>query len=79
MKTIAEKIATQFENDGLNFHDAEDRHLDDVCEALARREWRDGYNTGDTYRYAFEDGSAIVVAGDAWDIEGAEPFTWAGS
>lgn len=30
-------------------------------------------------RYAFPDGSAIVVIGDAWDIEGNEPFSWAGA
>lgn len=30
-------------------------------------------------RYAFPDGSAIVAAGDGWDIEGAEPFSWAGA
>jgi hypothetical protein len=32
----------------------------------------------DVVRYEFADGSAIVIAGDAWDIEGAEPFSWAG-
>lgn len=30
-------------------------------------------------RYAFPDGSAIVVIGDAWNIEGNEPFSWAGA
>lgn len=76
--TQAEQIAEQFDNDGLNWHDSEGRHLDEVCEATAKCEWREGYRTGDTYRYVFADGSAIVVAGDAWDIEGAEAFSWAG-
>lgn len=31
----------------------------------------------DRVRYGFADGSAIVVAGTAWDIEGAAPFSWA--
>lgn len=33
----------------------------------------------DRVRYAFDDGSAIVVAGDAWDVEGVQPFSWAGA
>lgn len=30
-------------------------------------------------RYVFPDGSAIVIIGDGWDIEGDEPFSWAGA
>ena len=37
------------------------------------------YFAGDPIRYAFPDGSAIVEAGDGWDIEGDEPFSWAGA
>lgn len=34
----------------------------------------------DRIRFTFADGSAIVVSGDAaWDIEGEEPFSWAGA
>ena len=33
---------------------------------------------GDPVRYGFGDGSAVVAAGDGWDIEGPEPFSWAG-
>ena len=29
-------------------------------------------------RWVFPDGSAIVIAGDAWDIEGDSPFVWHG-
>jgi len=29
-------------------------------------------------RYVFNDGSAIVASEGAWDIEGMEPFSWAG-
>ncbi|TFH84956.1 hypothetical protein EQG41_19740 [Billgrantia azerbaijanica] len=43
--------------------------------------WEAGFSgdhfAGDPVRYAFSDGSAIVEAGDGWDIEGAEPFSWA--
>jgi len=27
-------------------------------------------------RYSFKDGSAIVISGDVWYIEGDAPFTW---
>ena len=77
--TTAERIAEQFGNDGRNFRDAAGNELDEVCDEIATREWRDGYRTGDTYRYVFADGSVLVVAGDAWDLEGAEPFSWAGA
>jgi hypothetical protein len=78
-QTTAEQIAERFGNDGQNWRDNAGAHLDEVCEAACVScRWRDGYRTGDTYRYVFSDGSAIVVAGDAWDIEGAEPFSWAG-
>jgi hypothetical protein len=30
-------------------------------------------------RFLFPDGSAIVIAGDAWDIEGDTPFSWLGA
>ena len=33
---------------------------------------------GDPIRYEFPDGSAIVVAGDAWDFEGDHRFEFAG-
>lgn len=38
-----------------------------------------GEDLYDRVAYSFADGSAIVVAGDAWDIEGEEPFSWAGA
>jgi len=34
------------------------------------------YFAGDPIRYEFDDRSAIVEAGDAWDIEGKKPFSW---
>jgi hypothetical protein len=40
---------------------------------------RSSHASDDPIRYAFSDGSAVVAAGAAWDIEGAEPFSWAGA
>ena len=43
--------------------------------------WVKGYSgdhfSGDPVRYVFDDGSALVERGEAWDIEGDEPFSWA--
>lgn len=33
---------------------------------------------GDPVQYQFTDGSAVVVAGDAWDFEGQSIFLWSG-
>jgi hypothetical protein len=90
----AERIASRFGNDGLRFVDFEGTHLIDVCaaecvawqrarsvlgEETAYVEVSKGEGVFDATRYEFPDGSAIVVAGDAWDIEGDEPFVWAGA
>lgn len=45
-----------------------------VIEEVAR-----GESAYDLIRYVFEDGSAIVITDGGWDIEGAEPFSWAGA
>lgn len=46
-------------------------------------QWVAGFSgdhfSGDPVRYEFPDGSAIVAAGDGWDFEGDEPFSWAGA
>lgn len=47
---------------------------EDEVEAVSRSE-----DIFDRIRYTFADGSAIVIAGDAWDIEGPTPFSWAGA
>ena len=41
--------------------------------------YHDGYISGDPIRYAFDDGSAVVEAGESWDLEGPERYSWAGS
>lgn len=48
---------------------------EEVIVPVARTE----HHVGEPVRYLFPDGSAIVVCGDAWDIEGEAPFSWAGA
>ena len=87
----AERIAEMFGNNGMNFilrGEFETKTLDEVCmefrankdrgrawydeNGLMRQDFDPG---GDMIRYSFNDGSAIVISGDAWDIEGDAPFT----
>lgn len=76
----------------LDVSEDEGTSLDDLCyEAGARLECyrRDEYGrpyrvpaeaTSKTiFRYVFGDGSAIVVEGDAWDVEGADLCSWQGA
>lgn len=78
MKTTAEKISDRF-IDGQVFTNAAGEELDDVCEAEGGRlEYRDGYRTGDVMRYAFNDESAILIAGDAWDLGYPGCYCWQG-
>ena len=44
-----------------------------IVEPCARSQWIGD----DPVRFVFPDGSAIVEAGCAWDLEGPEPFSWA--
>lgn len=45
-------------------------------------DYESGYESdlafGDPIRWVFSDGSCIVSAGDAWDFEGDELFSWRG-
>jgi hypothetical protein len=88
--TTAQQIAAKLANNGQNFDGFDD--LIDAAGArreYSQRIGRDdngqniykagnvyGYISGDPIRHVFADGSAIVTAGDGWDIEGAEPFSW---
>ena len=76
-KTTAEKISEKFSNDGQCFTNAAGEELDDVCEAHTRPDYRDGYGT-DTYRYTFDDGSVITIAGDGWDLGYPGCYCWQG-
>lgn len=69
---------------------SESRTLDELCDLQCVRKERgrasyegDGCNInyavcddGDLVRYEFHDGSAIVIANAAWDIEGDTKFSW---
>lgn len=65
----ATEIAEKIGNDGMNFKRF------DLVEKEAR--WTETNERGDK-RYLFDDDSAIVVCGPAWDVEGRTPFSWAG-
>jgi len=68
---------------------SETKTLDEVCMEFGANKDRGrvGYDEnglmrhdfdpeGDMVRYSFKDGSAIVISGDVWYIEGDAPFTW---
>jgi len=52
---------------------------EDGDERITRQVSRSDHFSDDPIRYVFEDGSAVVVAGAAWDVEGAKPFSWRGA
>lgn len=75
-RTAARRIAALLGDDGQQFTVENSgpwpMHLDDLAfEADGRRTYRDSGNashSGDTYRWDFPDGSALLVAGDCWDF-----------
>ncbi len=84
--TVAQQVAETMGNDGQVYEAPDGRSLDDVC-----LEQRPDVTTADydgvaeagglgpgAKRYLFVDGSAIIDTEIAWDIEGKEPWTWAG-
>jgi len=88
--TMAERVAAKLGNDGQNWDGFESlvkdadveyarEYIDDDGNRAYERTDRSSHFAGYPVRYVFDDGSAIVEAGDAWDIEGDAPFTWQGS
>ena len=71
--TIAQSISARFDDDGQNWIDFAGVELEDVLDELTRRE---SDRLGEKARWELADGSAIVIAGDGWDIEGSTPFSW---
>lgn len=63
--TIAEQISEQFNNDGLCFQN-NDKDLSDILEKHCIDKMQ-SWSRGAT-RFEFSDGSAIVVAGECWDL-----------
>ena len=69
--TTAEHIALQFKNDGQIF-EVDGIHIADICYDSTPH----GPDIiGDSERYEFIDGSAIVLTGGAWDIGFPAPAT----
>ena len=66
--TQADAIAARYGNDGRDWLDADGVELEECLVSLgARCEWRDGHGT-DVRRYTLADGSAVLLAGDCWDV-----------
>jgi len=79
----AHQIAKKFSDDGQIFTNKESVDINDILGEEAKkvsfldhdsREHRDPNGIKLVERYEFQDGSAIIVSGDGWDIEGFERF-----
>ena len=74
MKTIAEKIAYRYNNDGMNWLDEEDIDLTDLCDQLSSYvdsdvPWKSDQDEGLFNRvYYFSDASFITMTENTWDI-----------
>jgi len=76
MKNIAEKIAQQFDYDGMCFETETGVNLDAVCAKQACSiEHADG---GSIVRFTFSDASILTIAGDGWDFGHSCCFSWFG-
>lgn len=75
-QTTAQIICDRYDNNGQNWTDADGIELDVALDAITCREV---HPTRGAIRWEFKDGSVIVIDGDGWDIEGAVPFSWAGT
>jgi hypothetical protein len=75
MTTTAEEISERFSDDGQCFTDGDGNSLEDVlCSAIVAT------HCGERCRYEFSDGSAIVIASEAWDLgfSGTGCLCWQG-
>jgi len=78
--TTAKRISQMFDGDGQLWELPDGTSLDQVCRKNnANISYRNRKGHQKMIRYSFCDGSAIVDAGDGWDVEGHEPFSWAGT
>jgi len=77
--TIADAVAALFKNDGQCFELEGGLSIGTVMvDRFNARVNRKGSSFSDPVAYRFNDGSAIVIHGDAWDVEGETPFSWKG-
>jgi len=74
--TTAEKIAARLGNDGMTWETEDGMDLVMLVRSQGARIEEE--MNGARVRYVFADGSAIVGAGGAWDIEGKKEFSWKG-
>ena len=75
--TTAMRIAEMLDNDGQCWKAENGRTLDELATEADATVFHDFER--DLTRYLFPDNSAIVASGGGWDIEGDEPFSWAGA
>jgi len=78
--TMADRVAALFDNDGQKFNiESGAVDLENLLVFLGTTVRSSTGFADDPVRYEFRDGSAIVIAGGAWDVEGDEPYSWAGA
>ena len=73
METTAQTIAAKF--DGTEFTTADGEHFDEVCKGVGGVR----FGCAEIYKYEFQDGSVLTVAGDAWDFGYEECMCWQGA
>jgi hypothetical protein len=73
--TIAEQVAERMGDDGSRFTDERGRDLG----AVARKAGADVERKGDSTRYAFSDGSALVAEVGGWDVAFPRCWCWQGA
>ena len=74
MKTVAQKISEQFNEDGQCFTGKNGRDLSEVCKEEAI--YLNAHGTDE--RYEFSDRSTIIIGGGTWDfgVEGCDGYCW---
>ena len=75
--TTAEVIAEKLGSDGTTWKTENDETFLDLIHGYPHSKEED--RARELTRYIFEDKSAVVEGVGAWDIEGSEPFSWAGA
>jgi len=79
MKTTAQKISAQFDDDGSRFgatNDDGETEFELACEAAGGR--RTDAHDSNGRRWQFADDSVITICGPAWDLGYADCYCWQG-
>ncbi len=79
MPTIAEEIATRFENDGSIFENEAGEKIAEVC--MEESDQLQAEKQGEALIWVFDDNSAIVEINGVWDVraDGCTAHCWAGA